>query len=78
MTRLSELNPTRALCSLYPRDLARALQDAVAWPAGASIRRIDALTDEAASNGLCRPRWHDGGWQPVSMRIPTIYTRRAA
>lgn len=77
VNRLHALNPSRAVAALYPRDLARALQEAVNWPQAASVRRIDALTDEAAANGLARPRWDDSGWQPASVRIPTIGSMQA-
>lgn len=72
MSRLIRLNPSMQCAKVYPRELARALQDAVNFPMAKCISRIDDLTDEAASKGLARPRWHDLGWVPPTQRIPTI------
>lgn len=72
MNRLIRLNPSMQCARLYPRELARALQDACNWPLAKTIARIDDLTDQAAAAGLARARWHDSGWVPRSMRIPTI------
>ncbi len=39
---------------ILPPDLQQALRDAVNWPEGARIERINRLTAEAVARGYCR------------------------